>query len=157
SSWPLATLATDRLFDYCLLKQGNGATQSVARWRYDSGRKLDNITDWALEQFRERYAKDKKPDERITKDAIFNYVYGVLHDPVYREKYAQNLKREFPKIPYYTDFWHWADWGEQLMALHLGYETIKPWPLERFDMTDETSRKAGLAPTPMLKANKEIG
>ena len=38
----------------------------------------------------------------ITKEAIFHYVYGVLHDPVYREKYALNLKREFPRIPFYA-------------------------------------------------------
>ncbi len=64
----------------------------------------------------------------ITKDAIFHYVYGVLHDPIYREKYALNLKREFPRIPFYADFWRWADWGEKLMALHIGYETVEPWP-----------------------------
>ncbi|MCK7496170.1 MAG: hypothetical protein MZW92_38485 [Comamonadaceae bacterium] len=37
----------------------------------------------------------------ISKEAIFHYVYAVLHDPSYREKYAQNLKREFPRIPLY--------------------------------------------------------
>jgi predicted helicase len=41
----------------------------------------------------------------ITKDALFCYVYGVLHDPIYREIYALNLKREFPRIPFYADFW----------------------------------------------------
>ena len=86
----------------------------------------------------------------ITKDAIFHYVYAVLHDPIYREKYAQNLKREFPRIPFYENFWRWADWGERLMALHIGYETVEPWPLERIDTPDEKSRKAGLAPKPML-------
>ena len=49
--------------------------------------------------------------------------------PIYREKYALNLKREFPRIPFYADFWRWADWGEKLMALHIGYETVEPWPL----------------------------
>ncbi|WP_161785023.1 type ISP restriction/modification enzyme [Hoeflea sp. BAL378] len=57
----------------------------------------------------------------LSKDDIFHYVYGVLHDPVYREKYAINLKREFPRIPFYPDFWAWAAWGERLMALHVGY------------------------------------
>ena len=41
---------------------------------------------------------------KITKDAIFAYCYAVLHDPLYREKYALNLKREFPRIPFYPDF-----------------------------------------------------
>ena len=93
----------------------------------------------------------------ITKDAIFHYVYGVLHDPVYREKYGQNLKREFPRIPFYEDFWRWADWGERLMALHIGYETVEPWPLERTDTKDEKAASAGLAPKVVLKVDKDNG
>ena len=58
----------------------------------------------------------------------------MLHDPFYREKYAQNLKREFPRIPFYTDFWQWADWGKELMDLHIGYESVAPWPLARTDV-----------------------
>ncbi len=109
ASWPLAALATDRVFDYCLLKQGNGATQSVPRWVYEDGRRIDNITDWGLDQFKKHYTPGREKAKRpITKDAIFHYVYGVLHDPVYREKYALNLKREFPRIPFYPDFWAWA-------------------------------------------------
>jgi predicted helicase len=118
---------------------------------------LDNITDWALEQFRAHYENGKGPKRAITKDAIFHYVYGVLHDPIYREKYATNLKREFPRIPFHADFWKWAAWGEKLMALHIGYETVEPWPLERIDTPDEKSRKAGLAPKVALKADKDTG
>jgi len=61
----------------------------------------------------------------------------VLHHPVYREKYALNLKREFPRIPFYDDFWRWTEWGEQLMALHINYESVEPWPLARIDVPDE--------------------
>ncbi len=81
----------------------------------------------------------------------------MLYDPIYREKYALNLRREFPRIPVYADFWRWAHWGEKLMALHIGYETVEPWPLERIDMPDEKSRKAGLTPRAMLKAHKDTG
>ena len=108
-----------------------------------NGSRLDNITDWALDQFLAHYKKLARP---ITKDAIFHYVYAVLHDPVYREKYAQNLKREFPRIPFYKDFWRWADWGERLMALHIGYEAVEPWPLKRTDTKDEKAAHASLAP-----------
>jgi predicted helicase len=94
---------------------------------------------------------------QLSKDDIFHYVYAVLHDPLYREKYALNLKREFPRIPFYADFWTWAGWGEKLMALHVGYEGIEPWPLERIDTPDERARAAGLAPKAMLKADKEHG
>ena len=69
----------------------------------------------------------------ITKEAIFHYTYGVLHDPAYRQKYALNLKRDFPRLPFYADFWQWADWGKALMELHLRYETAKPYGLRRVD------------------------
>jgi predicted helicase len=93
----------------------------------------------------------------ITKDDIFHYVYGVLHDPVFREKYALNLKREFPRIPFYPDFRRWAEWGKRLMELHIGYETVEPWPLDRLDMPDEKARTAGVTPKPMLKADRDNG
>ena len=72
-------------------------------------------------------------------------------------RYALNLKQEFPRIPFYADFWRWAEWGEKLMALHIGYETVEPWPLERIEEPGDKSRKAGLEPKAMLRANKESG
>ncbi|MCY7352652.1 MAG: hypothetical protein LH606_18670 [Cytophagaceae bacterium] len=70
----------------------------------------------------------------ITKEAIFQYVYAVLHHPAYRKKYPMNLKREFPRIPFYGDFGQWADWGKTLLDLHLNYETAEPYPLERVEL-----------------------
>jgi predicted helicase len=126
--------------------------------RGEDGAHVENITDWSLKQFKDHYTAGMgRPARPITKDAIFHYVYAVLHDPVYREKYAQNLKREFPRIPFYADFWTWADWGERLMALHLGYETIAPWPLTRTDIPDEKARKASQSPKALLKADKDGG
>ncbi len=134
------------------------AVQVLARYRYDSGERLDNITDWALDQFKKHYQPGRGKKVRpITKDAIFHYVYGVFHDPIYREKYAQNLKRELPRIPFYTDFWQWADWGQTLMDLHIGYETVEPFPLRRADVPDERAKNAGQAPKAMLKADKDAG
>jgi predicted helicase len=106
---------------------------------------------------RSRTAPPRSGARSITKDAIFHYVYAVLHDPIYREKYALNLKREFPRIPFYPDFWEWAAWGEKLMASHIGYERAEPWPLERLDTPDLRARAAGVAPKAMLKADKEGG
>lgn len=158
STWPLATLAVDGLFDYCLLKQGNGATQSVARWLFHpDGARLDNMTDWGLSQFRAHYQSKSDEVRLLTKDDIFHYVYAVLHDPAYRKKYATNLKRELPRIPFYPNFWTWAGWGEALMKLHVGYEAVEPWALTRIDTSDEKSRKAGLAPKAVLRADKESG
>jgi predicted helicase len=158
SANPLAVLAVPQLFDTCLLKMGNGSTQGLPRYRITkSGHYLDNITDWALEQFQAHYCADYGSRQTITKDAIFHYLYAVLHDPIYREKYALNLRREFPRIPFYADFWRWADWGERLITLHIGYETIEPWPLSRVELPDEKSRQAGLPPKPLLRADKIAG
>jgi predicted helicase len=133
--------------------------QAIARYQYrKDGTRQDSLSDSALQTFRSHYAaRETSGAKQITKDAIFHYVYAVLYDPVYREKYAQNLKRDFPRIPFYARFWRWVGFGEKLMALHIGYETVEPWPLERVDAIDEKSRKAGLTPKVLLKADKENG
>jgi predicted helicase len=157
SQKPFSALATDTVFDYHLVGAAAAAVAAPLSRPAPDGTQFSNITDWALEQFRAHYEKGKKPKRPITKDAIFHYVYGVLHDPIYREKYGLNLKREAPRVPFYEDFWRWAEWGEKLMALHIGYETVQPWALNRVDAKDEKSHEAGLAPKAILKANKEIG
>ncbi len=130
------------------------AAQTLPMYRYTaSGERVENITDWALRQFRDHYGKA----EKITKVEIFHYVYGVLHDPLYREKYGQNLRREFPRIPFYADFRRWADWGRQLLQLHVKYSTVEPWPLQRLEISDEQARAAGQLPKTVLRADKENG
>jgi predicted helicase len=154
SSKPFQVLAVDRLPSFDLLEK----TQFLPLRRTESGTCVENITDWALDQFRKHYQPGRgKKDRPITKEAIFHYVYAVLHDPVYREKYAINLKREFPRIPFYLDFWQWADWGRTLMDLHIGYESVPAFQLKRVDILDDKARKAGLAPKSILKADKAAG
>jgi predicted helicase len=91
----------------------------------------------------------------MTKQAIFHYIYAVLHDPIYRQKYALNLKRELPRIPFYADFWRWVAWGEKLMTLHIGYEAVKPWPVDVLRPRKRKAREAELPPKPILKADRE--
>ena len=111
-------------------------TQCLPLYRYDrEGERRDNITDWALKQFQGHYK-----NKAITSLDIFHYVYAVLHDPAYREKYRLNLKREFPRIPFYDDFRKWAVWGGRLMELHLGYEQVDPYPLTRIDIRPEPGK-----------------
>lgn len=153
---PFSVLASDRVAELHLCASTDGF-QSVPLYQFKDGSRIDNITEWALKQFQAHYESGKKSGRPILKGGIFHYVYGVLHDPIYREKYAKNLNREFPRIPFYVDFWRWAEWGERLMELHIGYETVDPWPLKRIDSPDVKSRKAGLEPKVMLKANKEVG
>lgn len=113
---------------------------------YDkTGNRHENITNWAWTEFKTHYGIE------LTKTDIFHYVYAVLHNPVYREKYEQNLKREFPRVPFYDDFSQWVEWGKTLMALHLNYETVEPYLLKRVDST------ASKIPKAKLKADKING
>lgn len=106
-----------------------GDNQCLPLYRYEKGERVENITDWALQQFRVHYKT-----EDISKESIFCYIYAVLHNPAYRQKYELNLKRDFPRIPFYNNFGQWAAWGKELMDLHIGYETIEPYPLVRKDI-----------------------
>ena len=126
SSNPLSALAVNGVFDYCLLKKGNGGTQAVSRWIYDrAGNKESNITSWGVKTFQKRYGREKNAD--VTEDRIFYYVYAVLHDPVYKEQFALDLKRAYPRIPLHTDFDRWVSWGKELMDLHSGFEEAEPF------------------------------
>ena len=75
----------------------------------------------------------------------------VLHHPAYRKKYELNLKREFPRIPFYDNFRQWAKWGEQLMKLHIDYEKAEFYDLNVKDVW------AAEKPKVKLKAIKESG
>ena len=97
----------------------------------DGLQRFDNITDIALGKFRTHYQ-----DPSITKDAIFDYVYGLLHAPDYRQRFANDLSKALPRIPLAPDFHAFAEAGGELMALHLGYETCPEHPLELRFMGD---------------------
>ncbi len=92
---------------------------------------LSHLDDTILRQLGERYR-----DDSITKEDIFHYIYGVLHHPGYRERYAENLKRELPRIPFAPDFQAFASFGKELASLHVGYESLAPWPLEYIERKD---------------------
>jgi predicted helicase len=86
------------------------------------------VTDASLLEYQRTYS-----DTSITKEDIFYHVYGILHAPDYREKFAANLKKMLPRIPLPAtpeDFWAFVKAGRDLAKLHLDYETIEPWPLE---------------------------
>ncbi len=149
---PWMALSVDGVPDLHLVGAAAAAI-CTPRFRYNKeGERLDNITDWALKQFAERYGKAIT----ISKDDIFAYVYAVLHDPVYRETYALNLKREFPRIPLYDHFERWRAWGQTLLDLHIGYETVAPFGLTRTD-TPDPRRARGTTPAVKLKSDHEHG
>ena len=87
--------------------------------------RIDNISDTALRAFREHYQNDT-----ITKDMIFDYIYGILHAHSYREEFANDLSKMLPHIPYAPDFHAFSKAGAALADLHLNYETCQQYPLE---------------------------
>nr|WP_051064977.1 type ISP restriction/modification enzyme [Leptospira kirschneri] len=95
----------------------------------DSKRKRrEAITDAGLAHFQEKY-----PKEKITKEDLFYYIYGLLHSPEYREKYADNLSKELPRIPAVksaSDFRAFEKAGRELAKLHVAYEKVKPYPVK---------------------------
>jgi predicted helicase len=103
----------------------------------------DAITDNGLKHFQDTY-----PGETIRKEDLFYYVYGLLHSPDYRERYADNLSKELPRIPAVKtakDFWHFSKAGRDLAELHLNYETVKLYPVKmdvagKTPLTDEDYR-----------------
>ena len=74
---------------------------------------------------------------KITKWDIFYYIYGILHHPKYRKKYAANLKRELPRIPFAPNFWKFAEAGKQLAELHVNYEEAREYPLKMIETEGE--------------------
>nr|WP_254435295.1 type ISP restriction/modification enzyme [Pandoraea communis] len=137
-------LISDLIFDVQTLSNGQcfplywyekaGSKQTQAGFCFEQGEseteldgysRRDGITDVALANFRQHYN-----DESITKEDIFYYVYGVLHSPEYRERYAADLKKVLPRIPYAPDFKAFSQAGRKLADLHLNYETVEPWPVQ---------------------------
>lgn len=142
----LVVLSNSSITDLNYLKMGNGITFCLPLYRYTSeGKRIDNITQWALKEFRDNYN-----DKKISREDIFHYVYGVLHNPAYRKKYELNLKREFPRIPFYSDFWFWSEKGKELMELHLDYEKVEKYDLQR----EENVLKSSSLNKAKLKADK---
>ncbi|HLM58680.1 MAG TPA: type ISP restriction/modification enzyme, partial [Pyrinomonadaceae bacterium] len=126
SDWPMFGLMVNHIPD--LLPQGGSQCFPFYIYDEDGTNRRENVTDWALGRFREQYG-----DKKISKWDIFHYVYAVLHHPVYRERYAANLKRELPRIPFAPDFRAFAAAGAKLADLHVNYERQPEYPLERVE------------------------
>lgn len=83
----------------------------------------DAISDFILERSRVAYGN------RVSKEDIFYYVYGILHSTEYRTQFASDLKKMLPRLPLVDEpkeFWAFSKAGRALAELHLNYETIEP-------------------------------
>lgn len=140
-------MMTNAVSELCLSAM-KGGTQCFARYVYevaeepdDSGpqgellarqsggqpTRRDAITDEGLKHFTNAY-----PGETITKDDVFYYVYGLLHSEEYRERYADNLSKQLPRIPLMKraeDFRAFVKAGRKLGDLHVNFETVDPYPV----------------------------
>ncbi len=139
SEKPFMALISNTITDLHVVGAG-ASCQCFPFYTYDEdgSNRRENITDWALKQFQAHYG-----DESISKWDIFYYVYALLHHPGYRARYADNLKRELPRIPFVPPlpdaqaegsgvrvFQAFSEAGKKLADLHLNYETVKPYELE---------------------------
>ncbi|MCY3682860.1 MAG: DEAD/DEAH box helicase family protein [Gemmatimonadetes bacterium] len=134
STKPFSALVVNKMPDLHFVAFG----QCFPRYRYEQVnenqrelfddtptlRQIDNITDTTLKKFRVHYGNNK-----INKDDIFDYVYGILHAPEYGKHFASDLSKELPRIPMAPDFFAFANAGRDLAALHLNYETCEEYPL----------------------------
>ena len=91
----------------------------------DGYTRKENITDATLAAYRSTYG-----DAGIAKEDIFYYIYALLQHPEYREKYAADLKKMLPRIPLVKGFWEYSRVGRALAEIHLGYESVEPYPLD---------------------------
>ncbi|WP_394244997.1 DEAD/DEAH box helicase [Halopseudomonas laoshanensis] len=122
-------------------------------------RRRDAITDAGLAHFESAY-----PGEKLSKEDLFYYVYGILHSPDYRERYVDNLSKELPRIPAVKkamDFWAFSRAGRALAELHLNYETAELYPLAveakgKLTDTDYRVQKMKFAKTRHRETGKSI-
>lgn len=90
----------------------------------------EGVSDWILNQFKARFGLSSR-NESITKEMIFYYVYGILHSPQYRQRFAFDLKKSLPRIPIVDsvdDFTAFVNAGKKLAQLHLHYEQVPAAP-----------------------------
>ncbi len=130
---PFSVLMTDQISDVAI---GGRTGQCFPYYVYDEdgSNQRENISNWALEHFRQQLG-----EQSISKWDIFYYVYGLLHAPSYRERYAANLRRELPRIPIVAlaDFQAFAKAGRELAELHINYESQPEYPLQWLENRDE--------------------
>lgn len=114
-------------------------------------RRVDNVTDEIKTLYRDALGAD------ISGDDLFHFVYGKLHDPEYRTKYAADLKKMLPHIETpatRAEFDKFATAGQKLLNLHVNYEDVEPWPLT-VDVTGDEDDRETWRVTKMAWAKKK--
>ena len=124
----LSLWITDRTPDYHML----GANQVFPEYRFKDGQRLENVTRNTLETVRAAYY-DAHDAPTISNSDVFEFVYGRLHDPEYRRRFRNEIRKDVPRITWpetAAEFHRWRTTGAELAGLHLGWEDVEPFPLD---------------------------
>ncbi len=124
----LSLVSATQCFPLYTYGTGNGTDEEEENGSFKevpSPYRMENIPNDTLSIFQKHYQ-----DNTISKLDIFYYVYGLLHSPQYKTKYAHDLKKMLPRIPMHKDFWAFSQAGKALGDLHVHYETVKEYPLQ---------------------------
>jgi len=120
------TIEKSRCFPLYYYTDNNASRQlSLFAAEQEGYTRRDGVSDWILAQAKTSYGP------AVTKEDIFYYVYGFLHSPVYRETFADDLRKALPRIPLAEraeDFRAFSRAGRELARLHLRYEGVAPLP-----------------------------
>ncbi|MCL2072962.1 MAG: N-6 DNA methylase [Marinilabiliaceae bacterium] len=119
SSQPYAPYSVFPLYTYIK----NGIADNDSRPYH----KKHNLNETIIKQFSKKLGFNFTDEKEKTKNTfapidILDYIYAVLHNPTYREKYKEFLKIDFPRVPYPENaevFWNLVKLGEKLRHLHL--------------------------------------
>jgi predicted helicase len=114
-----------QFFPLYYYEENKKATRSLFDSEFAEYTRREGITDFILALAQKQYGKT------VSKEDIFYYVYGFLHSPDYRTKFANDLKKMLPRLPLADspkDFWAFSKAGRTLAELHLNYETVPPCP-----------------------------
>ena len=119
------TIEKNQIFPLYYYEENKSTQKSLFDNNKQDYIRRDAISDFIFERAKKQYGKN------VTKEDIFYYVYGFLHSPEYREKFANDLKKMLPRLPLMDDvkdFWAFSKAGRKLADLHLNYETIPAYP-----------------------------
>ncbi|MCL2570019.1 MAG: DEAD/DEAH box helicase family protein [Firmicutes bacterium] len=133
STTGFSSLITDRIADRGYVGGGQGFPLYYYEKVNKSGQ-IDMFTNIDEQYIRHNGISDfiwgeaqKRYGNKVTREDIFYYVYGLLHSPKYREAFAVDLKKSLPRIPLVekdVEFWAFSKAGRELAELHLNYENV---------------------------------
>ena len=110
------SIGTDYLFPLYIYQENGNTDENGNGYLFKEAGKKDNFTKEFRNFVKEKYSKKYTPEQ------ILGYIYAILHSKIYREKYIEFLKIDFPRIPFVDSsdtFEKLSDIGWELIQQHL--------------------------------------